>query len=139
MKYLSVLFCFTNRSTVFIITDIVYVYVITLTGMEIVEVAPIICELCGWRLLSTTAGWAQIALWPLNGYGDIFIEFKFLFFVSTLQKMSPILSSQSILQSLDFITTITGHVSIFILNLWPTNMYMKHHVYLKLDFNCKFL
>lgn len=55
----------------------------------------------------------RVGLWPISmDLLTSFIDFQFMFFVSTLQHHSPTLSLGSILQTVLFMTSITGEVDI---------------------------
>lgn len=68
------------------------------------------CEDCE-RHYEHATDFVRVGLWPINmDLLTSFIDFQFMFFVSSLQHHSPTLSLGSILQTVLFMTSITGEV-----------------------------
>lgn len=79
--------------------------------MRYEEIAIPQCKICDKSPLTTVADLVQLALWPLNPRGTMFVDFSFMFYISVLQHFSPPLSMGAMLETLKFITSLNGIVS----------------------------
>lgn len=79
-------------------------------GMIEETVPSIACMTCGWKFQLQRQEMVRIALWPADTKFEVFFDFNFLFYVSTLCHFSPTLSLGSLLSSLKFATSISTKV-----------------------------
>lgn len=68
------------------------------------------CSQCAWKPLREPLDFVRIGLWPADTGGTLFFEFRYMLYVSTLQHFSPGLSMRSMLQTLQFITSLADTV-----------------------------
>ena len=87
-----------------------YLYLLYL-GMTTSSVILVKCDACGWTPFAKTEDYVQLALWPADSQGSIFFEFSYMFHISVLQHFSPGLSFGSMVQTLQFITSMNSNVS----------------------------
>lgn len=70
------------------------------------------CAKCRWRPISLPGDFIRIGLWPLDTRRTFFFDFNYIYYSSVLQHFSPNLSLGSMLQTLNFISTMEGTVSV---------------------------
>lgn len=88
-----------------------------ISGLVSQRIIPISCNACFWCSYSSKVDLVSVGLWPLDCQFEVFLDFNFILYMSTLQHFSPPLSLGSLLSTIKFVSTLHGTVRYFTLIL----------------------
>lgn len=88
-----------------------YLLINVFTGMSTCTIRQFQCKVCGWLPFAKPHDLVQIAVWPADFHGNLYIEFEYMYHLSVSQHFCPEYSLGAMLQTAKFMTSVNSCVS----------------------------